>query len=451
MKGTHDRTPGVSGAAERVAHSWELLLVGLAIAVHGLAISYAFFGSTELPPVSTDAAFFQHAGWYVSQGGVPYLQTFEIKPPLMIETTALLALLSGGNMFVLHLLSVLLTVIASVGSVYLAGALTYRMTDSRLAAVCAGFAILAMPAYAWLASQGVREKYFMILFGLWAVHLKLSGRPLLAGLLAALSAGFLQFGIVFAAIIAAMAVQERDPGALKRIVLGLSITTGIAVLPIMILGGFVQMIVQAVLVSFLVPEERTTDERLDRIQELLALSVYLIPVGLYGIAQSLLGGLARHWWVALGAAWFLLQVAVLDLNRWADLFALMTFLAIGVGLAVATIPVSLRWVPAVALLGLIVYGNAIEHLSYDMYRGLRAPRRIPVENAAMMRSVYWNRVIPNTCHVRFTTIARRWIALSGTSPVQRLCGGLEEVAAARSAQQARDAQGLLDNQEDATD
>lgn len=184
---------------ERDESYWLVVLGAVAIMTEAISVGRAFLAPGR-PPLGADTAFFQHAGWYVTTGAIPYVEIWDVKPPLTIETTTVFALLSGGDMYVLHALAVLFTTGTVVGTVVLVGSITKTMTDSLQAGFLAGLIVLTFPAYHYFAAFGFESKYPSIFFGLLGIYLLFEGRLLLSGLFAAGSAGYWQFGLLFAVL-----------------------------------------------------------------------------------------------------------------------------------------------------------------------------------------------------------------------------------------------------------
>ena len=84
----------------------------LLVATVAVVLAAATVGRHLLTPlaVSRDSASFQYADWYVLQQVTPYVDFLHVRPALIYAVTTVLAVLSGGNMAALHVLSVLVAV-----------------------------------------------------------------------------------------------------------------------------------------------------------------------------------------------------------------------------------------------------------------------------------------------------------------------------------------------------
>ena len=418
---------------------WPLVLGGLALLVQGLSVRRAL--ATTPPTTNIDAAFFQHAGWYVTQGSIPYADIWDIKPPLAIETTAVLAALVGGDPLSLHLSSVALVAGAAVGCSLLVGLLAHRLTGDGLAALLAGCTLLAMPAFYRLSANGFRPKYLTLLFGLGALVLALERRPLLAGTAAAASAGYWQYGAIFAILTLGIAVEHRDRRALARTALGMALVTAVAVVPIALSDALASMLVEVVYVPLTTQGAQPITERLGKLVLYLAYALVPLAVGLSGLAAGR-GEFRRHWWVYAGAAWGAFQI-LFDLDSAPDLYLLVTFLAFGVALAVARAqPVHRRWLAAafaaIVLVNAIWVGGFVANPvgnaasadggaagtlravseSVDVSR----PGEPPRHGISPVRDLYWERRVPESCHYRLSETERDWLAKTDRSHHESRCG-----------------------------
>jgi hypothetical protein len=84
-------------------YHYSLLILVVVCSQAALLIRRVIIGSFN---VNIDAALYMHGGWYMTEGGIPYLEFFSVKPPLAWETPAIFALISGDNMYLLYILSV---------------------------------------------------------------------------------------------------------------------------------------------------------------------------------------------------------------------------------------------------------------------------------------------------------------------------------------------------------
>lgn len=181
------------------------LLAGVSATMGASVVAYAI---ADQPPASIDSAFYQHVGWYVLQGATPYVDVWDVNPPLTFGVAAVLALLVGGDVLLLHVAGAGLTAFVVVASVLLTGLLAYDLTGDDAAALAAGLVMLAVPEVYGLPPYGIRSQYFALLFGLVGLVLVRRGRPFAAGASVAAAAGFWQPGAGFALLVVGMAARR---------------------------------------------------------------------------------------------------------------------------------------------------------------------------------------------------------------------------------------------------
>ena len=236
------------------------------------------------PPVlSADAALYQHGGWYITVGGVPYVDIFDVKPPVAFELPAILALLTGGDPTLLYAASVFTTGAAAVAVVALVGTLVYDLTDDHWAALCAEVAVLAFSVLFWYPAKGFRPKLFVLAFGLGSLVLARRCRTASAGTLAALAAGTWQLGAFFP--LAVCGLVWRRSGALGRALAAMAGTTVVVVAPIVLQGGTTAMVVEAVLIPLTDAEGQSLSFAVVKAIFLLGFAAPVVFVGTIGRAR----------------------------------------------------------------------------------------------------------------------------------------------------------------------
>jgi 4-amino-4-deoxy-L-arabinose transferase-like glycosyltransferase len=434
--------------ASRVDRHWLLVLVGIATVVQALSVGRALSNPGH-PVVNIDSAFFQHAGWYVTQGAVPYVDIWDIKPPLVIETTTVLAVLAGGDPLLIHFLSVAVTSVAAVGCSLLVFMLAHRLTGNARAALLAGLTLLTVPGFYYLSANGFRPKYLTLFCGLAALLFALRNRPLFAGMAAAASAGYWQYGVIFAALVVGIAIQRRDRNALARQILGMALVTTIVLIPILAWGALVPMLVEVIYVPLTSQAAQPFTQRLGKLVFYLAYALVPAVLGAYGLATGGRQHLPRHWWVYAGAAWGGLQL-LLDLDSAPDLFFLVVFLALGVALfAERAKPRTTRllvggFFAIVALNALWVGGVVVNPVSAEpdspgtATGGFEAnlteiaesvdvsrPGEPPRHGIPGVQKLYWNTRMPPSCHYRLSETERNWLTQTGQPYRESRCGTLD--------------------------
>ena len=414
-------------------------------AITELYFFWAITLHSERPPMTSDAAIFEHIGWYITHGGRLYVDAWEPKLPLSYETTGVLSLVSGGDMYRLHLLSVLLMIVAVCAIVGLVAVHVHDLTGNEVAAAVAGLSLFLLPGFAVRPAYGYKAKYMVLLCGLLAVYLYTREYPALAGVAAAASVGYWQAGAIFPLILLGLALQQRNRRALVRIVAGGLAFTAAMILPVFVLWGSAsQMVVQVVLVPL------ATGENTPLLTRLVAGVVHFkwaspfVLVGGYGIARIAWeratggDGVGRSaWWIPVGAAWFAFLIFFVDFETggYTDLIPGLAFVAIGIGLVAARLRERrFRWSLGGALAAVLVVNVALLGSVGLVFTPVEAPDTISMtdlqtddytaEHAALetrpdVRYVYWNEVRPSTCHYRLSIMELRWLDRIGSTPGDR--------------------------------
>lgn len=430
-----------------IERRWLFVVGGLATLVQALSVGRALTGPGK-PALNVDSALFQHAGWYVTRGAIPYIDIWDIKPPLVIETTTVLALLAGGDPFLLHLLSVAVMSVAAIGCSLLVSLLAHRLTGDGRAALLAGLTLLTVPGFYHLSAHGFRPKYFTLFFGLAALVLGLRNRPLPAGMAAAASAGYWQYGVIFAVLVVGLALEHRDRRALVRQLLGMALVTTVVLLPILTWGTLVPMLIEVLYVPLTSQSAQPLVQRLGKLVFYLAYALVPAALGVVGLATAA-RQLPRHWWVYVGAAWGGFQI-LFDLDSAPDLYLFVVFLALGVALfAERARPRARQWL-SVVIVGIVllnalwvsgVVANPVGERTAEAERNgfvenltetaesvdVSRPGEPPRHGIPDVRTLYWNTRIPPSCHYRLSETERDWLAKTGLPYRDSTCGNLGEL------------------------
>ncbi|QLG48707.1 DolP-mannose mannosyltransferase [Natrinema halophilum] len=431
-----------------------LAVLGPCVAVP-FAVGFAGYLLVEWPAIATDPAFFQHTGWYVLEGGVPYVDVWDVNPPVPFGIAAVLSLLSGGNMLVLHGLGSTLTTLVAGSSVLLVGWVAYLVTGDDTAAVAAGLTMLVVPELFLLSPEGIRAQFYSLFFGVLALAMALRDRPFLAGAAAALSAGSWQSGVAFAPLIVGMAYQRSGWEDALRAIAGGVVVTGAVALVFAIAGALVPMVVQAVIAPLSAGSPYTLAERGYTILLVFGYGSLLLPVAFYGWMHAAVRDVRTRWWVPAGGVILGLQVLVVDLDGSTDALLWLAFVALGVAVAVerATVGQSVttvrrsddvsptgrrRWttVAAAAVIVLVVLSGPVWHVGSPTPKStLRTLQQeaepeggtLPITpddgNVPSMQTIYWEQMTPETCHYRLSWNEVRWIAMTDDRLDAQRCDG----------------------------
>lgn len=384
--------------------------------------------------VSTDSALFQHAGWYIAQGATPYVDFFDVKPPLIYAVTTGLAFLTGGNMAALHVLSVALASAAVVGGVVVVGLLAYRLTNDAGASLLAGATTFVLPSLYLFPSAGIRPKYLAFLFGATALLLAVSDRPTASGAAGAMGAAFWQLGAPIALLVVAMGWQRDGARAAGRTVLGGGLVAVAVIAPFVLAGLTVPLFVEAVLTPVVAVEQYTVQGRLFEIVLELGYGVLVLPVGALGWFLAAREDLARYWWVGAGGAVYALQL-FLEFQGGIEAVLLLLFLSLGVGLLYATARTPARRRLLVGLVVVLAVGSLVwtsspvapgEATVEERYEATSVPNyeSLPAtpEDAPSMQTIYWEQRRPERCHYRFGQKQRYFLQETGGSLETQTCG-----------------------------
>lgn len=403
------------------------------------ALSFVSYLVSMWPETTTDPAFFQHTGWYILNGGVPYVDVWDVNPPIVFGLTAVLAGLSGGNMVVLQTLSGILMAAVNAASVLLVGWLAYRLTDDA-AAVAAGFVVLLVPEVYLMPPVGTRAQFYALFFGLVGLAFALRDRPAAAGATAALSAGCWQPGAGFVLLVGGMAAQRSGWQGVLAAVAGTSAVVGLVAVVFAAAGALVPMGVETILAPLVGGSPYTLSGRIYSILLVLGYGMVILPAAFYGWSHAVYD--RRHWWVPAGGLLFGLQVLFVDMDGSTDLVLWLAFVALGVAIAVASVSQSGLRVPTirnrrwavVGVLGLLVVSGPVWHVTSSPLQSTLQDREEratpdeelpPIKDEASvpdMQTIYWQKLTPEQCHYRLSWNEVRWIAATDDRVDSTQCG-----------------------------
>jgi hypothetical protein len=411
---------------------WFPLLLGGAIALLVAGTGYQFLDHPWY--ISDDSALFQHGGWYVTQGATPYVDFWDLKPPLIYAVTTPLALLSGGNMAVLHVLSVLVAAAAIVTGATLVGVINHRLTGNGVASVAAGwtvFVVTTLVTYPW---AGIRPKYMALCFGALALLLAVEERFFASGAVAAVTAGFWHLGAPLALLVAAMGSVEGGRRGLGRALAGGALVTALVLAPFALTGTVGPLFVEVVLTPLYGAGEYSLAARLlEPIYE-IGWGIAVFPLGIYGWFLASEANWHRYWWVAVGGIAYQLFFFV-EMAGAIDAVMAVPFAALGVGAVVAETRTPSRRVLLLGLVVLLVASSvhwneaattpvrdelaAVQESLGTVEYGPLAERPPGVPS---METIYWEQRRPATCHYRMDKKQRAFVYATGGTLQEPTCG-----------------------------
>lgn len=410
---------------------WQLAL-GLWVAV-ATGVGIAAVVVADVPAIRTDSALFQHTGWYITRGAVPYVDVWDINPPVVFAITAALAVVADGNMLVLHVLSVALTVAVTAVGVLLVGSLGDELTGDDASALAAGLVMLALPELYGLAAFGIRSQNLSFFFGTVALVAVLRDRSFLAGASAAASAGVWQPGGFLVVLVAAMAADRGGRRRALASLAGSAVVTAVVVAPFVLAGAFEPMVVQTIVAPIVGSPPTTAAGRLTEAVLSLGYATVLLPLAVagWGVGAS---SRRAHWWVPAGGVVYAGQVLFVNNDGTLDVVFLMLFAALGVALAVREFPsphartatlVALAFVVVVAPLWPLAVSAPLEQPVEDLHERTQpstAPPNVEAQQSVPpMREIYWEKRQPDRCHYRLSWTELRWIDRTDASLDARTC------------------------------
>lgn len=434
MTAAADDAPAPLDRVRRRVPRWVAAVLGVGVAVQALMLYrlVSRLGPHERPALK-DSIIFEYIGWYLSTGADLYVDAWEVKPPLNFEITAVLAVLSGGSVTVQHWLGVAVSTVAALACLLLVGALVRDLGGSGYAAAVGAISVYALAAFYWRAAFGYKAKYVVIAAGLLAIYLARRDRPLSAGVAGAAAVGLWQLGVVYPVLAFLVAFQRGGRTAVYRFAGGATAALVMVFAPVVLLWDATgAMLVQVVFTPLLVSEGGTLLSRLFFAIALFGPAVFVVGLGGLGVVRAAVPPLRRDaWWLPAGAAWFLVVVLLFDLDYFPDLFPLLAFAGVGVGLAVDGLDGDAR-LAATALVGGAVVASVVTLGSF--YGFAPYPVGVPGGNVVVggtpvppysgseRRILYWWQLKSDTCRIFAGPTQRRLVDIVGGSMRQETCG-----------------------------
>jgi hypothetical protein len=363
---------------------------------------------------------FLYTGWLLVEGQLVYVHFWDIKPPVIHYTTAILYLLTGGNPLMTHILATSVGAAAMVGSAIMVSALVEVHTNNKKAAFAAASSLLAFPTYYSLAAGGLRPKYLFCFFGLIAMYLYINERFVSAGAFAALSAATYQLGLIFVVIVLIGAYRDQTDFISTTVSIG--IVGFVVIAPFLLTGELWAMTRQVVLIPILDRSDAQVTA-LTRIQDIihyLPLGGALTLFGIGGVVVEYISTKNFRWLLAV-IILFLLTALFVDLNGPPDLLQLVTFGAIGLGLMAERLSVVdlnyahgvIRGDQAAILLVVIAVVMTIPSLMGVVLE--------PNATTTQVAELYFDQKHVDRCHIRMSTTEKWWVKASGVQPTRERC------------------------------
>lgn len=401
------------------------------------------------PSINGDSAFYQHAGWYNLNGGIPYETMWDPKTPLNFVYTTFTAFLGGDNMLIIHYINILTGMIVTVLICWIVGLIVYEISSDRNAAILSSLSCLCLPLFHALFAAGYRPKYLFLLFGLLGILLSLKDYYLLGMLSAAISTGFWQFGVIMMLCVVIITTNNKQSKYdIAYAFLGGIIGTFIVVTPSLLWGGFESMLINTIFSPIMSDGGGSLILNIGIIVsnlEYLNLMVVLVFGGvtlraIYDMKNREFGNI---WFYVLLLS-FLLQSLFLDFDSFTDFMPIYVILCIGVGFTYVFVSNNVKysfWVIIITSLvittilgggtGVIfedysktepgknsnsMWDNSLRevgsfflgNITFENYG--TDSRDIPELNRrSYMDNIYWEKIKPGVCHYRVGNMHRQWM------------------------------------------
>jgi len=321
--------------------------------------------------IHQDSKLFYHIGYIMTTGHVPYVDVWEVKPPLTYETATLISIIGGGDPQQTHIIGVIATSLMVIGVAILLYMIILELFDDELAGVLSGAVWLSYPAVHYFPALGFRVKYFAFFFGLLGIYAALKERPIFAGVLSAFAAAYWQFALVFCILVLGIFASNSSKSQGKEIksivwnrpllgvIAGYLIAFIIVVGPIALAGGFYPMISEVIVSGLIAGETSNPVRRLGRGLLKLKSASPLVLLGVVSFVRILQPDIHRGKWISAGGLLFAIQIFFLDFDGAPDLLGGYLFVALGIGALYAvsstTVKNKIKVLVAVSLLISLVF------------------------------------------------------------------------------------------------
>jgi hypothetical protein len=424
---------------------WDYCTLGLAVLVQLLGGADLFVSTIGLPGYG-DGWYIQHGGWSMLQGNFPYTDFYTIMPPATYETSALIALVSGGSPLAIHLATIAVNLCVIAVSVWAIGRLIYRQTGSPRAALAGGLALFMHPLFYQGAFIGFRRKYFVVMFGVLTLLAADYDRWVAAGICSALAPGYWQYAIFFPLLAVGLAIRSDTPRALRRVVGGGLGAAAVVLLPVVLWGGADRMIAGTIVLPFLATGGAASNLLGAMLGDfwdgkLLLLPPVFVLVGMVYRWRTARTGLPRpRWWAVAWVGWFLAGLRWIDYDAAPDLLPLTGGLALLTGFASEWDWDLLRggvpFLVAVVLVFTVVYpgltASSLLASSPDRVldgRGIEYGGAAGQGGLTSTREIFWRQLTPESCYYVASAGGdlETWVELSGDPWNRPTCPSLAAV------------------------
>jgi len=372
-----------------------------------------------------DPAVFQHGGWYITEGATPYVDFWDVKPPLIYFLTTVLAIFSGGNMEILHMLSWISGASAVVGISLVTGLIISVLTDDGLASLVAGVTPLILSQLFIVPRGGLYPQLLSLFFGMLSIYVLLNGRSFLSGIFSTLALGFYYPEGIYGLLIIAIIIRDRDLEHLKYAVLGMTVTGLLILLPFVIWWDLTALFVETVLVSIFI-EGADPISAVMAVLQTLGPAIIVIPFGAIGWAKFDRFVHPEAWWIGLGGGLYTIWILFFG-GVFLHIMGWIVFISLGVGLLMNVTSRNHAMIITVCVLILIstsllwtLIGPSGFLVESTQNQSIADPT-VEVERPDM-RKIYWEKTTPESCHYRLSKREIQWIKTTNAEFSDISCG-----------------------------
>lgn len=387
---------------ERIRHQLDLNLHYIPAIIYLFLLSILFLIQPQRK-VGKDTAFFIATGQYLLEGRFVYQHIWDLKPPAIHLTSGILAMFSSGSWKIQYILSVVLMVFL-LGLMLVLTAETIReLTGSHSASVVAALIPLSFPTFMTHPLTAMRPALIVAALLPVVAYCVMDDRPLFAGAIAALMAGYWQpmIGIPFVLVTVA-AVTELS---VKRVISGGAITTVILVCPFVISGALPELIIQVIIAPLatqaydpgVIQVIQHSHGKFGPNLPIIILTIAGSPI----VAKRAIANRNPTYLFVIGSfGWLLYQIFEITFNGLPDAYPFITASGLVAGLVVTEITMS-NQTERKHLGTLIVIGTAV--IAFTMWLNLSwwSPEAGYYPNKYLVTDF--------KCHLRGSAKERRWI------------------------------------------
>lgn len=409
-----------------IKNRWVLLLVSLGISAHILSILFTIaFTSITWPTVGKDPAVFQYGGWYIIQGGVPYVGFWDVKPPLIYFLTSGLALISSGDMSTLHNLGWAFSSLSTTGTSLVIGLIVYFYTNDELSSLAGGASLFFITQFYGLPRWGVYPQFFSTLFASLTIYFLLKEKYTYVGLAATTATGFYYpEGIVL--ILSALFVILRGSGEdIKNFTKGTILISLLITIPLLSWGNSVPIIVETIIAPILTDTASSITDR--TVQIILSLGPAILAIPLVGLGWFQIHKTIprKGWIISAGGLLYTFRILLLGPGSPLHIMGWMVFAAIGIGYSLHKLKDSYKFISLVLVLLLVIISMAWTMPMFNLQPEFDDDGPVvsdPDVDRPGIVELYWEKSTIDYCHIRLSSREIQWIKMTDATLSDRRCG-----------------------------